>query len=57
MRADKGVLKGYKTLNGSLRNMIKSLGFIIMDDGKHYKWTYFGDHRYVTTVAKNCSDN
>lgn len=53
----KVALKGYKTLNGSLRNMLESLGFIITDGGKHYKWTYFGDHRYVTTVAKTCSDN
>lgn len=53
----KGALKGYKTLNGSLRNMLESLGFVITDDGKHYKWTYFGDHRYVTTAAKTSSDS
>ncbi len=53
----KVALKGYKTLNGSLRNVLEGLGFEISDDGKHYKWTYFGDHRYVTTVAKTCSDN
>lgn len=53
----KVALKGYKILNGSLRNMLESLGFIITDNGKHYKWTYFGDHRYVTTAAKTCSDN
>lgn len=53
----KVALKGYKTLNGSLRNMLESLGFVITDDGKHYKWTYFGDHRYVTTAAKTSSDN
>ena len=28
----------------------------ISDDGKHYKWTYYGDHRYVATAAKTCSD-
>lgn len=50
-------LKGYKTLNGSLRNMLESLGFVITDDGKHYKWTYFGDHRYSATMAKTSSDN
>lgn len=53
----KVALKGYKTLNGSLRNMLESLGFVITDDGKHYKWTYFGDHRYVTTAAKTSSDS
>lgn len=53
----KVVLKGYKTLNGSLRSMLESLGFVITDNGKHYKWTYFGDHRYVTTAAKTSSDS
>lgn len=53
----KVALKGYKTLNGSLRNMLEGLGFVITDDGKHYKWTYFGDHRYVTTAAKTSSDS
>ena len=53
----KVALKGYKTLNGSLRSMLESLGFVITDDGKHYKWTYFGDHRYVTTAAKTSSDS
>lgn len=32
-------------------------GFVITDDGKHYKWTYFGDHRYSATMAKTSSDN
>lgn len=50
-------MKGYKSLNGSLRSMLESLGFVITDDGKHYKWTYFGDHRYVTTAAKTSSDS
>ena len=52
----KNILKGYKTLNGSLRRNIEDLGFVITEDGKHYKWTYYGDHRYVETVAKTCSD-
>lgn len=37
--------------------MLESLGFVITDDGKHYKWTYFGNHRYVTTAAKTSSDS
>lgn len=53
----KAAIKGYKTLNGSLKSMLEKFGFVITDDGKHYKWTYFGDHRYVITVAKTCSDN
>ena len=50
-------LKGYKSLSGSLRSLLESLGFVITDDGKHYKWTYFGDHRYSATMAKTSSDN
>lgn len=53
----KNALRGYKSLNGSLKSLLETLGFEISDDGKHYKWTYYGDHRYVATVAKTCSDN
>ena len=53
----KNALRGYKTLNGSLKSLLETLGFEISDDGKHYKWTYYGDHRYVATAAKTCSDS
>lgn len=53
----KNALRGYKNLNGSLKSLLETLGFEISDDGKHYKWTYYGDHRYVVTAAKTCSDN
>lgn len=53
----KVALKGYKFLGGSLRSLLESMGFAITDDGKHYKWTYFGDHRYSATIAKTSSDN
>lgn len=52
----KDALKGYKNLNGSLKGLLETLGFEISDAGKHYKWTYYGDHRYVVTAAKTCSD-
>lgn len=52
----KNALKGYRSLNGSLQGLLETLGFEISDDGKHYKWTYYGDHRYVATAAKTCSD-
>lgn len=52
----KNALKGYKNLNGSLKGLLETLGFEISDDGKHYKWTYYRDHRYVATAAKTCSD-
>lgn len=53
----KVALKGYKSLDGSLRGLLESIGFVIADDGKHYKWTYFGDHWYSVTIAKTSSDN
>ncbi|MDO5519822.1 MAG: hypothetical protein Q4G58_04945 [bacterium] len=52
----KRALKGYKTLNGSMKSLLETFGFEISDDGKHYKWTYYGDQRYVVTAAKTASD-
>ena len=52
----KKILKGYRTLTGSLKSELEALGFEISDDGKHYKWSYYGDHRYVETVSKTSSD-
>lgn len=52
----KKALKGYRSLNGSLKNELESLGLEITSDGKHYKWSYFGDNRYVVTAAKTSSD-
>ncbi len=53
----KAALKGYRSLGGSLRGILESMGFVITNDGKHYKWIYFGDHRYSATMAKTSSDN
>lgn len=52
----KKILKGYRTLTCSLKSELEALGFEISDDGKHYKWSYYGDHRYVETVSKTSSD-
>ena len=52
----KKALKGYRTMNGSLKSELESLGIEITSDGKHYKWSYFGDNRYVATVSKTSSD-
>ena len=52
----KKALKGYRNLNGSLKNELEALGIEITSDGKHYKWSYFGDSRYVVTAAKTSSD-
>lgn len=52
----KNALKGYRNLTGSLKNELEALGIVISSDGKHYKWSYFGDSRYVVTAAKTSSD-
>lgn len=52
----KKALKGYRSLNGSLKSELEELGIVITSDGKHYKWSYFGDNRYVVTAAKTSSD-
>lgn len=52
----KKTLKGYKTFNSSIKGVLETLGFEISEDGKHYKLTYYGDHRYRTTASKTSSD-
>lgn len=53
----KNLFKGYKTLTGTMKQELMSLGFQITDDGKHYKITYKGDPRYMVTIGKTPSDN
>ena len=48
----KNLLKGYKSLSGSLKQELQNMGFEITDDGKHSKLTYYGDSRYMATLAK-----
>ena len=49
-------LKGYKNVSKSMRRMLSEMGFIIEEEGKHYKLIYYGDPRYWTTLAKTPSD-
>ena len=53
----KSLFKGYKSLTGTMRQELLSLGFEISEAGKHYKITYRGDPRYMVTVGKTPSDN
>lgn len=55
-RKIKTILKGYKNVSGSMRQALQDLGFEIIEDGKHYKLIYYGDGRYMTTLAKTPSD-
>ncbi|MCR5738238.1 MAG: hypothetical protein K6G43_00300 [Lachnospiraceae bacterium] len=52
----KDLMVGYKTMSGTTRQGLKEIGFEISEDGAHYKITYHGDGRYMTTLAKTGSD-
>lgn len=52
----KGLLKGYKSLSGNMKRELQNMGFEITDEGKHSKLTYYGDSRYMATLAKTPSD-
>ncbi len=57
IREIKAKLKGYTKMNASLRSYLEGLGFVITEDGKHYRLTYYGDNRYHTTLSKSASDH
>ncbi len=52
----KELFKGYKHLTGTMRQELTDLGFVITEEGKHYKIRYCGDGRYTSAVAKTPSD-
>jgi len=43
-------------MSSSMKSELQDFGFIISSDGKHHKLTYYGDPRYVATMAKSSSD-
>lgn len=52
----KKLLGTYTGLPTRLKQDLESFGFRITGDGKHYKLVYYGDDRYVFTLAKTPSD-
>ena len=52
----KAALKNYSGMTGKLRQALEELGFVLTEDGKHIKATYYGDGRYHITLAKTPSD-
>ena len=52
----KRLLKNYDGMTPRLRTELERLGFVITEDGKHYKLTYYGDGRYQTAFSKTPSD-
>lgn len=53
----KQILKGYKNVSAAMKQELVNLGFEITEEGKHYKLTYYGDERYLLTLAKTPSDH
>lgn len=53
----KTLLKGYKMLTPQMKKELEAMGFVITDDGKHYKLTFHGDERYTVTLGRTPSDN
>ena len=52
----KKLLKSYTGMTAPIRQALESMGFIITEDGKHYKLTYYGDDRYQIIFSKTPSD-
>ncbi|MCR4950018.1 MAG: hypothetical protein K6A40_01710, partial [Solobacterium sp.] len=53
----KKLLKDYTGMTPKLRQAFEDLGFVITEEGKHLKLTYYGDGRYYTIFAKTPSDH
>ncbi|MBP5592084.1 hypothetical protein J6Y50_09580 [bacterium] len=52
----KHLLKDYRKMTNAIQKALTDLGFVITDEGKHYKVTYFADGRYHTIFSKTASD-
>lgn len=52
----KAILRGYVSMDASVRNRLQKFGFIISGAGKHYELVYYGDRRYAYTFSKTASD-
>lgn len=53
----KRLLTDYKGINSKLKQELKKLGFVVSEDGTHYKLTYYNDNRYTIVMAKTPSDS
>lgn len=52
----KSILRGYVSMDASVRNRLQKFGFVINGAGKHYEMAYYGDKRYAYTFSKTASD-
>lgn len=52
----KAALRGYVSMDASLRTRLQKFGFVIDGAGKHYNLIYYGDNRYAYTISRTASD-
>lgn len=52
----KEVLRQYTSMTASVRTELESIGFVIYEDGKHYKLLFQDDTRYPFVLPKTGSD-
>lgn len=53
----KGMLRGYSSMNSTVRQEFEDLGFDVSEEGKHYKLVFRKDTRYSFTLSKTGSDH
>lgn len=53
----KSLFKTYRDMDTRTRSALERLGFVITEDGKHYKMVFQGDGRYTFALAKTSSDH
>lgn len=52
----KEILRQYTSLTASIRSELEEIGFVIYEDGKHYKLLFRDDERYPFILPKTGSD-
>ena len=52
----KAILRGYVSMDASVRTRLQKFGFVINGAGKHYILVYYGDNRYAYTISKTAGD-
>jgi hypothetical protein len=52
----KPLLNQYSSMTGAVRAEFEAAGFVIYDEGKHYKLLFRGDSRYPFILSKTSSD-
>lgn len=53
----KNVLRDYRSMDARTKKILQEFGFLIEEDGKHYKLVFQGDGRYTFSLPKTGSDH